>query len=391
MKTHTTTTLRILVEVDLDPAAAAMSPEMTKVWMDRLPEITEELHRLMNILVFSPVADRLLNRHFRQIQSESIYLINILEGYQNVIGQLNTLQMAVQTCLEQILAHIRLHHNQFFNLDLLIPMRHYREQVLKTEADRNLVVAALKGRNVDKSLERLIENSLMDFTKAGSCSYYRLAYMKALQESLTGICNIAVRDEVNEKLRELLFYNNLNTAAHMAYYKKEIQKQLAETFDGQEQQELLYAYQKQFKSWPQQRAWGFSPKNKGIKAMLLAYFKAEIKYRSQKLKVDSSTTPGSLPVSATEQNNYRLSISFSVDALAYFFKLLVKAGVVNASPKTNLLLFVSKSFQTPGIGTAMLSVKSLDNKYRQVVQHTAITVRTALVKMLKVLDEEFGG
>ncbi|MBB5438150.1 hypothetical protein HDC92_001825 [Pedobacter sp. AK017] len=389
MKTHTTTTLHNLVVYDLDPAADAMDLNTIENWLNDLPKITKELYCIMNFMVFSPVSDRLVNRHFRQIQNESIFLINTLEGYREMTKILSVLQTAVLKCLEDILLHIENHHNQFFNLDLVIPAGSYAKAVLEIEADMNPMFAALRGKNVDKNLQRLIEGSLSDFMKAGNCTYYRLAYMKGLQESLNLLCQISGHDEINERLREYLFYNNLNTAAHTAYYKKEIQKQLTETFKVREQQELLFAYQKQFRGWQQQKTCAFSPKNDGIKALLSAYIKAEIKYLANKLKGDTTTAHRVL-TGKTIPIVYHIPVTFSVDALAYFFKLLVKAGVIEAGSKNRLLLLLANQFKTPGIGNGVISTNSISTKYKQVVQTTAKAVRVVLVRMLKLLDEEFG-
>lgn len=86
----------------------------------------------------------------------------------------------------------------------------------------------------------------------------------------------------------------------------------------------------------------------------------------------------------------RIRVLFSVDALAYFFKLLNKAGGLDSGPVKQLLFTVSKNFITPGIGEGYISAHSLDNKYSLVVQTTARNVRALLVKMLKLLDQEFG-
>lgn len=390
MKTHTTTTLRLLVCEELNPAAKPMSAETASSWLNKLPCIVKELYNRMNRMVFSRLHSRLLKRHFRQIQAESISLMNVLSHYRTLTSGFTALQNATFQHLEDILLHIKTHHARFFNPDLCIPDSHYCTAILEIETGINPLIAALKSKNADKNLQSLIESCLADFIKAGSCSYYRLAYMKGLQQSLTALCRMGEKAVINELLKEHLVYHNLNTAAHAAYYKREIQQQLAEIFDVQQQQDLLYAYQKQFKNWQQQQSWSFSPKNKDIKTMLLAYIKAEIKYLDARLKnsLAAGGNPGASPAS-TAVHNYRISVTFSVDALAYFFRLLVKAGVIGHGPKTQLLLFVAKSFQTPGIGNASLSVKSLDNKYRQVVQQTANTVRVALKRMLKLLDEEF--
>jgi len=89
------------------------------------------------------------------------------------------------------------------------------------------------------------------------------------------------------------------------------------------------------------------------------------------------------------ESNPRIRVLFSVDALAYFFKLLNKAGGLDAGPVTQLILAISKNFITPGIGDGYISPNSLTTKYKQVVQSTAMRVRVLLVRMLKLLDEEF--
>lgn len=86
----------------------------------------------------------------------------------------------------------------------------------------------------------------------------------------------------------------------------------------------------------------------------------------------------------------RIRVLFSVDALAYFFKLLNKAGGLDAGPAKQLFIAISKNFITPGIGEGYISPHSLDNKYNLVVQTTAQNVKALLGKMLKLLDKEFG-
>jgi hypothetical protein len=90
-----------------------------------------------------------------------------------------------------------------------------------------------------------------------------------------------------------------------------------------------------------------------------------------------------------DASDHRIRVLFSVDVLAYFFKLLHRANVLDAGPVTQLMIAISKNFVTVGMGQQYLSPGSITTKYKQVVQSTARTVRALLVKMLKLLDEEF--
>lgn len=85
----------------------------------------------------------------------------------------------------------------------------------------------------------------------------------------------------------------------------------------------------------------------------------------------------------------RIRVRFSVDVLAYLFKLLNKSGGLDAGPVAHLLVSLSKNFTTPGIGEGTISVNALTTRYKQVIQSTAQTTRTLLQKMLKCLDDEF--
>lgn len=87
--------------------------------------------------------------------------------------------------------------------------------------------------------------------------------------------------------------------------------------------------------------------------------------------------------------DYRIRVLLSVEGLAYFFKLLHKAGALDAGPLARLVVAISRNFTTTRMVNGALSSGSIMTKYKQVVQTTARSVRTLLVRMLKLLDEEF--
>lgn len=95
------------------------------------------------------------------------------------------------------------------------------------------------------------------------------------------------------------------------------------------------------------------------------------------------------PDRVTAPEDYRIRVLLSVDGLAYFFKLLNKAGALDAGPIARLVVALSKNFSTSRVGHGQLSSHSIMTKYKQVVQTTARSVKTLLLKMLKLLDEEF--
>ncbi|MBE9601872.1 hypothetical protein [Pedobacter sp. MC2016-24] len=384
MKTATTTILQDLVVNTLNPSAKVLSPAEIKKWLTELPEISREMFQVMGILVFSPLEANLVNRHIRQIQRETIFLIDTLQAYQNIPACMAMLHQAVLTCLTELLQGIEEQYSDYFNLDLAMPASGFKAEVEKLSNHMDLLIAGLKAKSSDKALQQLIIGSLNGFLTADSCTYYRLAYVQGLQESLTNLCKTTEKKEADERLREHLVYYNLNNATHVRYHKTLIANALASVFDVQEQYELLYAYQKQFRGWQQLKTAAYSPRQEGIRQVMLSYIKAEIKYLT---KVRPVSAPD--PASDAAVSNYKICVSLSVDALAYFFRLLILAGVVNGSPRSQLIRFIAKHFQTPGASKKGISERSLEGKYNQVVQSTANTVRMVLMRMLKILNDQF--
>lgn len=87
---------------------------------------------------------------------------------------------------------------------------------------------------------------------------------------------------------------------------------------------------------------------------------------------------------------YKVRTTMSVDCLAYLFRLMVEANLIEAGVKTELMRFIAANFETPGMNAGGLSAASIGTKYKQVVQSTATKVRAALKRMLKQLDGDFG-
>lgn len=136
----------------------------------------------------------------------------------------------------------------------------------------------------------------------------------------------------------------------------------------------------------------YDPNRPNIKVVLLAFIKAEIKFLVKKQGAALMVSPEGKLIGMNKMAQipeYRVKTTLSVDSLAYLLRLLVEAGIIVAMPRSELMAFVARNFQTPGIGQACLSPNSLGTKYKQVVQTTARNVNAALLRMLKILNKDF--
>ena len=89
--------------------------------------------------------------------------------------------------------------------------------------------------------------------------------------------------------------------------------------------------------------------------------------------------------------SYRIKTFLSVDRLAYLVRLLVECEAIDGNPRSELLAFIAGHVETANKSNAPLSEKSLKNKYKQVTQYTAHSVRAMLARMMVRIDEDFGG
>jgi len=131
----------------------------------------------------------------------------------------------------------------------------------------------------------------------------------------------------------------------------------------------------------------FDPCRLSVKHQLLAFIQAELNYFNRKRDFDLLNKPGKGLEAGS--GNYRVKVNLSADALAYLIRLLCETSVIDTNPRTQLMDFIARSFQTAGIGDKYLSAQSLGTKYKQVTQNTALGLKAMLQKMMKQIDTDF--
>jgi dTDP-4-dehydrorhamnose reductase len=164
-----------------------------------------------------------------------------------------------------------------------------------------------------------------------------------------------------------------------------------------EQFDRLHFCQREFENRPcRKSATRFDLKRRKNREVMTDFIDAELNYlrKQQQPEPAAVTVPDASAQVASVNTSliagYKIRFLLSVDALAYFFKLMVQATMVDAGVRTELLAFVARVFLTPGAGSNGISAGSLGVKYKQVVQSTAMNVRAALMRMVRLIDDEFG-
>jgi hypothetical protein len=387
MKTPTQTTLQKLVLELMAPQQPAMSDLELTDWRERLPGIRNEVFSTMRMTLFGGLSGKIISRHLQQIQKECTLMLDALYHYPDFPERMLPLFDEVVACLEEILKHQRLRYDKYLDPYALMPIALYRAAAKQIEAKAAVMVSAMCRYYADKTLQSLIIGKMTGLLQQGSGSWHQVSYLEKLQVWIMELCT-GRTDNITRKLKDLLLRANFNTSGFMNYCKTGVANALAERFEEGEQYECLYFLERDFSMLTyKKKAVKFERNQPKTRELLLDYVRAELAVLNKKYQVVVAAKTGKDledPAAA-----YRLPVAVSVDVLAYFFRLLLKVGVITC-PKSELLVFMVKNFQTPRTNKTAITLGSVESKYRQVVKSTAVSVGAILLKMVKVVDEEFG-
>jgi hypothetical protein len=383
MKTQLTTTLQTLVLGRMAPRFPEMEDQEVAQWMEQLPKIRSGIFKVLRKTMFGYHSNELIGRHLTQLRKECTFLLDALHGYPECTGSRQQLHQMISDDLMGILLHLRLNYNTYLDANLAMPKLIFDEAVGKLEVNMALMVSAMKRYHVDQRLQSLLTGNMTTLIKNELGTWHQVAYLEHLQDAIMRLFAGHVVS-ITDQLRNLLLRMNFNTSDFLTYCKEEIEGKMAGYYELSTQYDCLFHYQRELMTLSGSGEFcGLEPGGPELKYVLLEYVNAGLRMLNHTHRMSIETK-----VPAAAGQPCRLPVSVSVDVLAYLFRLLMTVGVAKGN-KTALQLFISRSFQTPGIGEAIISTTSIESKYRQVVKNTATSVRSILIKMLKQLDDDF--
>ncbi|WP_196858333.1 hypothetical protein [Pedobacter sp. CAN_A7] len=384
------TRMKALVQEVTNASNAALAAQMLKKRLLEISEINVGLFQAIREEVFSQVSDRLVERHLQQTQHDCILLLQLLEQ-QWQTGC--TMKMVMVNLLEEVLDYMETQHHRYFCLKSQVPERKLNLELAELTEQLKLLSTGFKRKGVDLPLQELLLKCYHDFIKSRKASYEKLAYMKHLQTSLINLCRDVQAEDFTRIMMEHLLYLRFNSASYEGYYKSRLLKNLDQVYNQTEKLALLYQMEKVMKGQQERGMVCFDPCSPSLVVVLTSFIKAELKYLQKKQGIALLGQPPATKrgVLATQQvPDYRVKVSISADALAYLVRLMIESELIMANPRSELMVFIARNFQTPGIGNGYLSANSLGTKYKQVVQTTAKNVNAALGRMQKIVAKEFG-
>ena len=351
----------------------------------QLLQLEQEIVAGLDLLVASRQREAALRRQHRHLQNCCQLLLGFLVEDEWQTQPLKPYMLANEAMLLRLLDFQYQAHGNYFNEHNSAPLLYQTRCLAKMQAQQLLLAAGFKRKKLPQRLQEILLGLFADTDLANGYSYAQMHYLGDLQTRIINYTHKVSDEEFENSLLAYLIYQNLNYAPLIRYIQENLEIQLSAIYNLKEQFVFLSQREKYFACLLENRNTAFDFGKDSAKEQLLAYVNACMVYYNRIQQPAQLVQPSNSPAFG----HYRVKLSIGADGLAYLLRLLIEAGVLEAEPRSKLLQFVARHFQTAGIGDQLLSANSLTTKYKQVVQRTALNVRSLLKRMTKIGEANF--
>jgi len=336
--------------------------------------------------IFGFEDERHLERYIQYHQQALIRLLDeTLKSLSSPDPILSDLYQACYTGLEDILSFVERHFAKYFDQDAKAPVAYVAIIKNDLESNLNVIRERLLNRNADPRLTDGILYALRKITEgdpSGNVSYRSILYAKELQKELLNLHSNSLQDsDVNEELRNLMYYLNYNSVKSFTYHTNYIDILLSETDSRTEMIERLSFILKKVNQAQVKPGIGYHIYSPSLKDQLNGYIIEEIEHLQRIHQF--SDTPSSRSLKELIAT-YKIQLSMSVPQIAFFVKLLVETKLILNENVVELLRFLSKFLVSKRSET--VSYDSLRSKYYNVEQSTKNSVKNVLIRMINLVD-----
>lgn len=368
--------------------------QQQQLGQNRLNQIESELSaarfmliNALEILACGKQRHHILTRHVNKVQDYCCRTLAKISAQQNDSAKRTEVLSLVKISLLDLLNQVKSTFMLCFDHSKAVPVHWRLQKMAQLKENEVLLLASFKKINLKAGLKEILIHKLTSEIPCHTYSFEQLDYLVICQTSLLNFCKQIANEQIEVLLIQHLIYFNFNEIDFLIYVKQLMAIELELLLNDKAQYQRLCEMEQELVCIATQQQFGFLKDNATAKSQLLAHVTAGIVYFHRKADFNGATPPTVKQMLVLEK--YRLKINLSSSGLAYLVRLLIDTGVIDAGPRSKVLQFFAENFQTPGIGDDMISLYSLQMKYKQVVQKTANNLRTVLRKMINEIDTNF--
>jgi hypothetical protein len=341
----------------------------------------------MNNAIFSTMDHALVMRHIGQLQSECVYLNDVLHSYRDMQPVYQELSAAIQSILKTTLDYISGYNSGYFNQNNRLPES--KKQMMLDELKREglLLTAKLRSRDVTGRLPDLLQASLLAMQEKEQISYHQMSYMRAMVSELIKLLSLGRSRNWERKLAVRLIVLNFNKTSFFTYCINRIAAAVDEEKTWQRQAQLFGWYSKEIKKMAVDgKSSSYSVMRPGLVVLIGSYIATELQY----LKENNEKQVKDTFKNRADNYSFRMKVNMPVGAFALHIQLFIALELFPREIKLNVInQFMADHFST--IGTDSFSANSFDKKRTELDNASYKIVDRHLIKMREYLKVRFLG
>jgi hypothetical protein len=356
------------------------------IWRDQVKSEVDRIKQTLIQEVFSFEDERHLERYIQYHQQALIQLMDKSAMLLTSTGDMGKIFYQIfYNGFDEILSFIERHFTKYFDQDAKAPEGY----ISLSRKDARLNIRKLQklmvAKNADQTLVDLvlhILNKIVDGSSAKGITYRKVLYSKEVQKELFKLLDKPVAGkELNEELRQLMYYLNYNSTKVLTYHAHYFNFLLDESEFRNEKIEKLSFELKKIIQAQVKPGISYNQNSPSLKSLLADYINVELEYQERLQQLSNHSTD---PPSGNFLDGFKLKFEASVSQLAYILKLLRETKVIVNNNLSQLMAFIVRFVVTKKSDS--VSIGSLRSKYYNIEIGTKESVRTMLMTMIQHID-----
>lgn len=360
-------------------------PRKIKDLQQQLHTEAERIRQKLIHEVFTFEDERHLERYIQYHQQALIRLLDKADAlFEESPTNVKDFYRGSRETLNGLLEFVERHFSKYFDQDAKAPQSYLALVRKEARANYRKLQQQLIARKADPQLVTLVlmaVQKMADTSPERGTTYRKVMYAKEVQKELVVMLQRAdTQPDINEELRQLMYYLNCNSIKVITYHAHFINVQLEKADTRTGKLETLSLIMKNIGQAQVKPGIGYNPQALSLKSQLMEYLAVELEHHERLQQFTRSPEPPD----GNFMSGFKLKFDASVAQLAYLLKLLLETKIITNTNCTQLFQFVVRFVQTKK--SEAVSFGSLRAKFYDVETGTRASVRHMLTTLISHID-----
>lgn len=364
--------------------AAAEKPDTKPPphFKEQLQTEVERIKRTFIHEVFHFDDERHLERYIQFHQQTLIGLLDKLAHQSQITkGSRKEYLTLIYTHLDLILQFIERHFVRYFDQDAKAPEVYLTIARTELAKDIDSLTTALRNAQADDQLLTVMMQVIQNMLDKGyrDVTFRQVMYAKEMHKELSLLATKESLRDINEELRQIMYYLNVNSVKAVTYHAHYISTLLDTATTRHEKIEQLSLVMKTISQAQVKPGIRYNLKAANLKDQLFEFINVEMDYQERLQRLNSPSPGSGGPISG-----FKLKFDASVAQLAYLIRIFLETKIIANTNLTHIIHFLAQFVVTKK--SEALSFTSFRTKFYNVEDSTKQSVRTLLTTLIHHID-----